>query len=100
VTTVAAYRTVPAEGGAPLPAMIGRGEIDALTFTSPSAVAFFRRRCPSLDALQLPAACIGPATTSAAREQGFARLIMPDQPALSDMIAALALFAASAAPPG
>jgi len=91
---------VPAEGGAPLPAMIGRGEIDALTFTSPSAVAFCRRRCPSLEARQLPAACIGPATTSAAREQGFARLIMPDQPALSDMIAALALFAASAAPPG
>ena len=100
VTTVTAYRTVLAEGGAPLPAMIGRGEIDALTFTSPSAVAFFRQRCPRPDALQLPAACIGPATTAAAREQGFARLIMPDQPAVSDMIAALALFSASAAPSG
>ena len=99
VTTVAAYRTVLAEGGAPLPAMIGRGEIDALTFASPSAVAFFRRRCPMPDALQLPAACIGPATTAAAREQGFARLIMPDQPAVRDMIAALALFSASAASP-
>ena len=100
VKTVVAYRTVMGDGGAPLPAMIGRGEIDALTFTSPSAVAFFRQRCPSIDALQLPAACIGPATTGAAREQGFARLIMPDQPAVSDMIAALALFSASAAPPG
>ena len=100
VTTVAAYRTVLAEGGAPLPAMIGGGKIDALTFTSPSAVAFFRQRCPRLDALQLPAACIGRATSEAAREQGFVRLIMPDQPAVSDMIAALALFSASAAPPG
>ena len=90
VTTVAAYRTVLAEGGAPLPAMIGAGKIDALTFTSPSAVAFFRRRCPMPYALQLPAACIGPATSEAAREQGFARLLAPSQPAIRAMIDALA----------
>lgn len=92
VTNVVAYRTVMAEGGADLPALISRGEVDALTFTSPSAVDFFRRRCPTSAALQLPAACIGSSTSAAAREHGFSRLIRPDQPALSDMIAALAAY--------
>ena len=86
------------EGGADLPAMISRREIDALTFTSPSAVAFFRQRCPSPEALQLPAACIGRSTSAAAREHGFQQLIRPDQPtisALADfMIAALADYCA------
>lgn len=98
VRSIIAYRTVTGAGGAPLAAMIGRGGIDALTFTSPSAVAFFRRRCPAPAALQLPAACIGPATTEAAREQGFARLIAPSRPAIRAMIDALAdHFAASTA---
>ena len=92
VTTVVAYRTVMAHGGCDLPAMISRGEVDALTFTSPSAVAFFRRRCPASAALQLPAACIGGATSAAAQEHGFERLIKPDQPTLRDMIAALAAY--------
>ena len=100
VTTVVAYRAVLAEGGAPLPAMIGRGEVDALTFTSPSAVAFFRQRCPEPAALQLPAACIGSATSAAAHEQGFANLIKPEQPAINEMIAALAAFFASCASSG
>ena len=94
VTTVVAYRTVLGEGGADLPAMISRREIDALTFTSPSAVAFFRQRCPSLEALQLPAACIGSSTSAAAREHGFQQLVKPDQPSISDMIAALADYCA------
>lgn len=92
VTTVVAYRTVMADDGADLPAMISRRELDALTFTSPSAVAFFRRRCPSSAALLLPAACIGRSTSAAAREHGFSQLIKPDQPTLSDMIAALAAY--------
>ncbi len=94
VTTVVAYRTVMGEGGADLPAMISRGEIDALTFTSPSAVAFFRRRCPLPEALQLLTACIGKSTSAAAREHGFQQLIRPDQPTISDMIAALADYCA------
>lgn len=98
VRSIVAYRTVMGAGGAPLAAMIGRDEIDALTFTSPSAVAFFRQRCPAPAALQLPAACIGPATSAAAREQGFARLITPRQPAIRDMIAALANFRPASAP--
>lgn len=92
VTTVVAYRTVMAEGGADLPAMISRRQVDALTFTSPSAVGFFRRRCPSSAALLLPAACIGSSTSAAAGQHGFSRLIKPGQPTLSDMIAALVSY--------
>ncbi len=92
VTTVIAYRTVMEKGGADLAAMIKGRELDALTFTSPSAVAFFRRRCLSPEALLLPAACIGRSTSAAAREHGFGRLIKPDQPTLHDMIAALAAY--------
>lgn len=100
VTTVIAYQTIMGEGGADLPAMIRSGEIDALAFASPSAVAFFRRRCPLPAATQLPAACIGPATSAAARAAGFARVITPRQPAISDMIDALAVFCASSSATG
>ena len=95
VKTVIAYCTVIGGGGADLPALIRRREIDAITFTSPSAVSFFRQRCPSREARNLPAVCIGPATSVAAREHGFQRLISPDQPTLSDMVSALAHYFAS-----
>lgn len=98
VTAVVAYRTVMGEGGVDLPALIVRGELDALSFTSPSAVAFFRRRCPLAEARKLPALCIGAATAAAAREHGFQRVIKPAQPMLRDMLAALAdHFASNAA---
>lgn len=97
VTAVVAYRTVLGQGGVDLPALIARGEINALTFTSPSAVAFFNRRCPSTAAKRLPALCIGPATSAAARAHGFQRVITPAQPTLSDMVAALADHLASSA---
>ena len=100
VTTAVAYRTVIGEGGADLPAMIRRGEIDALTFTSPSAVSNFRQRCPSSEALQLPAICIGRSTAAAAREHGFQLLITPDQPTIGGMVAALADYCASSSPTG
>ena len=97
VTPVVAYRTVKGEGGVDLPALMERGEIDALSFTSPSAVAFFRKRCPSPEARELPALCIGAATAAAAREHGFQRVIKPAQPTLGGMLAALAdCFASSA----
>ena len=67
VTPIVAYRTVAGEGGVDLPALIAAGEIDALSFTSPSAVVFFQRRCPLAAARELPALCIGAATAAAAR---------------------------------
>lgn len=75
VTSVIAYRTVIGEGGADVPDLLARGAVDALTFMSPSAVAYFRQRCPSPLALRLPAACVGEATAAAARGQGFANVV-------------------------
>lgn len=89
VTTHRAYLTVCASGGADLPAMLGRGEIAALTFASPSALTFFRRRCPLPTALELPAACIGPATAGAARQAGFRHVICPPKASLREMLRAL-----------
>ncbi|MCY3979979.1 MAG: uroporphyrinogen-III synthase [Chloroflexi bacterium] len=98
VTSVVAYRTVMGEGGVDLPAQIAAGEIDALSFTSPSAVAFFRRRCPMAEARELPALCIGTAAAAAAHAHGFQRVICPAQPTLLNMLAALAdCFASTAA---
>ncbi len=97
VTTVTAYQTVSGEGGEDLPAMIEAEQIDALTFASPSALHFFRQRWPSPVALQLPTACIGPATAQAARDLGFQRVILPSTPGLQGMARALAhYFSASA----
>ena len=46
VTTVVAYRTVMAEDGADLPAMISRGELDALTFHQPVRSRLFSSALP------------------------------------------------------
>ena len=88
VTAVIAYRTVIGAGGIDLPRRLSR--VDALTFSSPSAVAFFRRRCPAPLALRLPASCIGPATACAARAAGFAAVMTASSPGLRPMLTALA----------
>ena len=90
MTTCIAYQTVSGSGGPDLPSLIARQEIAALTFASPSAVAFFRLRCPSLAALPLPTACIGPVTAAAASINGFAHVIHPLTPTLHAMLLALA----------
>ena len=89
VTTVTAYKTVKGAGGADLPTMLAHGEIDALTFMSPSAATFFQQRCTSPVALNLPAACIGQATAKAASELGFQRVITPLEHSLRGMLSAL-----------
>lgn len=71
VSAVVAYRTVIGVGGADVPAMIANGEIDALSFASPSAAQFFRRRCGAPAALELPALCLGARTAGAAIDAGF-----------------------------
>ena len=90
VTTAIAYRTVIGEGGEDLPAMISRGEIAALSFTSTSAVTFFQQRCPSPVALNLPAFCIGLATADTANDSGFQFVITAPAPNLNAMLQALA----------
>lgn len=84
-----AYRTVNGSGGENVPAMIERDAIDALTFASPSAVGFFRQRCPHPVALMLPAVGLGPATADKLTEFGFQCILAPDRPSLKLMVAAL-----------
>jgi hydroxymethylbilane synthase len=74
VERVTAYRTVPASGGADLPAMLQRGEIHAITFTSGSAARYFVERVGSTaleHARQTVIACIGPVTARDAKAVGL-----------------------------
>lgn len=97
VTVLTAYRTAPASGGVDLPSHIGRQEIDALSFASPSAVRYFCQRCPMAEALILPAICLGPSTAKAAGEFQFQTLITPPEISLRAMISALSDYFASPA---
>lgn len=95
VTARVAYQTRIATGGVDLPAFIAQGRIDALSFASPSAVRFFRQRCPLEEALCLPAACLGASTAKSAAELGFATVIAPEVFSLRAMIQALSDFFAA-----
>jgi uroporphyrinogen-III synthase len=91
VTVINAYRTVPGGGGADLPQLLSTGEIHALTFCSPSAVARFCERLqPHRDTLgtaqNLPAACIGTSTQAAAKSAGFVRSACPERHTIEDLV--------------
>ena len=86
VDVLVAYRTLVGTGGVDLTSLIADGKIDALTFASPSAVRFFRQRCPLDDALSLPALCLGPSTANAAAEFGFHHRVMPSDISLRALV--------------
>ena len=90
VSTVVAYRTVIGSGGADVPALLAKGEVDALTFASPSAVRFFRQRCSAAAALDLPALCLGERTARAAVSEGFGCVITPASFGLRALLVAFA----------
>ena len=92
VTAVVAYDTVMGSGGGDVPGMLARGELDALTFVSPSAVSYFVRRCRAAAALRLPAICLGEVTARRARELGFAQVITPEATGMDAMVDALTRF--------
>ena len=92
VRTLVAYRTVMGSGGADVPAMIAKSEIDALSFASPSAVRFFRQRCGAPAALELPALCLGARTAGAAESAGFRCVIAAPEFGLRAMIMAFAAY--------
>ena len=76
VRDAAIYRTLP--GGGPIPKTT---DADLIAFASPSAVRGLCSLVPEdeLRALKrLRAVCIGPATESAAREEGFVNTTVPD----------------------
>ncbi len=95
LTAPDAYRTVPAPAGTlrALAGWIVRGEVDAVTFASPSAVKAVTGALGSereaLRAVLL--AAIGPTTAGALRDEGFEAGATPAEytaPALADAIAA------------
>ena len=90
-----AYRTVVGRGGVDLSTLIAADKIDTLSFASPSAVRFFRQRCPMDAAYRLPALCLGPATAKAARDHDFQTLITPPTVGLRAMIVALSGYFAA-----
>ncbi len=89
---IIAYRTIIGRGGINLAAQSAQGELQAVTFASPSAVEFLLQRCPQPELLALPAACIGATTASTARRLGFSELVVPKVSGLSKMLDALADF--------
>ena len=84
VDTVAAYRTVPeAEGTAELCRRLEAGELDALTFTSPSTVAGFLamlRPAAREAAARCAVAAVGDTTAAALREAGLPAGVMAERP--------------------
>ena len=95
VEIVDVYRTIPSElEGGGLKALISQGEVDVLTFTSPS---IFRNFMKIMGAdFHLPAririVCIGPVTAATVRRAGLNVDIMPDTYTIPDMAEAMIDF--------
>jgi uroporphyrinogen-III synthase len=94
VTTVTVYETGIGQGGADVPGMLAAGQIDAVTFTSPSTVSNFLAR---LDAEggqrsnleQVCLAAIGPVTAEAMKSQDLSVDVMPAQYTASALVNSL-----------
>jgi uroporphyrinogen III methyltransferase / synthase len=94
VNVVPVYRTVPSgEGAGEVAAALRAGEVDLVSFTSPSTVTHFvgklRGRADARRLRSVPAAVIGPITAEAARRSGFRVAVMPRRytvPALAEEI--------------
>jgi uroporphyrinogen-III synthase len=76
VDAITAYENVLGTGGVDLAAMLDAGEVHALTFTSGSTVDNLKKRLGRVP-LDIPAACIGPATGEVALCHGYETVIMP-----------------------
>ncbi len=86
VDVVPAYRTVkPKSNVEEVKALLAKGEIHMVTFTSSSTVRnFVEMFSPELSNLKrwmerVAVACIGPITANTAREKGFSVHVMPEQ---------------------
>ena len=95
VEEVTAYRTVIARGGPDVPALLARGEIDAVTFTSASTVRNFLARVGE-DALphlrRVVLACIGPITAKALRAQGLSPTVVAAEYTIEGLVQALVRY--------
>jgi uroporphyrinogen-III synthase len=94
VTSVIAYRTVQGAGGVDLPTLLADGQVDVVTFTSPSTVHHFLDRVQAeggnLDKLRdVIFACIGPTTAEAAHNLGLMVAVLPAEHTLNGLVDAL-----------
>jgi uroporphyrinogen-III synthase/uroporphyrinogen III methyltransferase/synthase len=96
VAAVEAYRTVPAppEAIRPLAAWLEAGEVAAVAFASPSAVAAVVAGLGGRAALlrQVPLAAIGPTTSDALRKAGLEVAAQPARYTAADLAEAIARF--------
>ncbi len=94
VLTVMAYRTVMGVGGAAVPLLLKQRTIDAITFTSPSAVRNFLWRLVeesgcTADLRHAAIACIGAATAAAAERCGLSVEVLPQVSTLEHLVQSL-----------
>lgn len=95
VVTIAVYQTLPEADIAPEALnQVRRGEVDLITFASPSSVRNFLALLgddhPALGAV--PVVCAGPATAHAARDAAFAVVAVSDDPGAMAMTEAIAAY--------
>jgi uroporphyrinogen III methyltransferase/synthase len=95
VSVVIAYRTLAAtaEGAQAIREKLEQGEIDAVTFASPSAVKNFMHVFPDFSPHHSPrrvaVAVIGPTTGKAAREAGLSPDVVPAKASVKSLVQAL-----------
>ncbi len=95
VTAVPAYRTVRGGGGVELAPLLRAGQVDAISFTSPSTVRFLIERLDAegdTDLGGVCVACIGSQTRRAAREHGLAVAVEPPVHSLDALVELLAAY--------
>jgi uroporphyrinogen-III synthase len=97
LTSVIAYRTMIGSGGVNLPVLLAAHQVDALTFTSASAVRNLLQRLQDdggrlADLADVPIACLGPVAAAAAQKLGLMVHILPGEPTIPALVAALEAY--------
>lgn len=100
VTRMVIYHTTVGTGGVDVGTLLKEGKIDAITFTSPSAVSNFVTRLKKEegnldDTRQVPIACIGPSTHKRANSEKMLRVFSPEEHTLHGLLDALNKVVAS-----
>lgn len=94
VTRMVVYRNTVGKGGVDVGTLLKDGQVDAITFTSPSAVSGFVERLKREegnidDTRQVPIACIGPSTRNRAISANMLRVFYPAEHTLHGLLEAL-----------
>jgi uroporphyrinogen III methyltransferase/synthase len=93
VDVIPVYRTVKAQAQEDDVALIFMVEkVDAIAFTSPSAVRFFTETVPISQVQTVPVAVIGPVAREEAEACGLAVKIQPERATIPDLIEAIGKY--------